>query len=58
MGQTAETEIRCKEHLHPFGSNNTNSEFAQHLLENDHALGKMDDVMEIMYFTEKVEWIP
>jgi hypothetical protein len=43
-----------KEHLHPFRSNNTNSKFALHLLENDHAFGKMDDILEIMYFTEKV----
>jgi hypothetical protein len=46
-------EIRYKGYLHSFRNNNTNSKFAHHLLENGHTFGKMDNVMEIMYFSKK-----
>jgi len=50
-------ETRYKEHLHLLRSNNTNSKFAQQPLENDYAVGKMDDIMEIMYLPkEKHIW--
>jgi len=42
-----------KEYFNLLRSNNTNSKFSQHLLENSCVLGKMDDIMEIMYFTEE-----
>jgi hypothetical protein len=41
-------ETRYKEYLHLLRSNNTNSKFAHHLLENSGALGKKDGIMEIM----------
>jgi hypothetical protein len=46
---TNETDTRYKEHLHSFRNNNTQSIFAQHILANDHAFGKADDVMNIKY---------
>jgi hypothetical protein len=45
-------------HLNSFRSNNTNSKFAQHLLGNGQALGKIDDIMEIKHFARKQHiWI-
>jgi hypothetical protein len=41
------------EYLHSFRSNNTNSKFAQHLLENGQAFGKIDDIMENKHFARK-----
>lgn len=34
---------RYKAHLHTFRNNNINYEFAQHILENGHAFGTIDD---------------
>jgi hypothetical protein len=36
-----------------FMNNYTNSKFVQQPLENDHAFGKLDGVMKIMYFIKK-----
>jgi hypothetical protein len=59
MGHTAETlKYFIKNIGIHLGVINTNSKFTHHLLENGHAFGKMDDIMEIMYFTGKVVWIP
>jgi hypothetical protein len=54
IGQVGKNFKTCyKVHLHSFRSNDTNSKFAQHLLENGQAFGKMDDIMEIKHFARK-----
>jgi hypothetical protein len=62
IGQTGGFETRYKESLHSFRSNNTNSKFAQHLLENGQVLGKMDEIYlkkkaAHTYITEKFFYI-
>ena len=47
-------ETLCKEYVHYFRSNKTISKFSQHLLENTHAFGKIDDVMDIKHLARKV----
>lgn len=47
-------EKRCKEHLFPLRSNNNNSKFAQHLLENGvHSFGKINDILETLHVSRK-----
>jgi hypothetical protein len=46
-------ETHYKEYLHLLRSNDTNLKFAQDLLENGYTIGKMYDIMEIMYFTKE-----
>jgi len=33
--------------------NNNMSKFAQHLIDNKHAIGKMEDIMEVVHVTKK-----
>jgi len=46
-------KIRFQENVIDFRYNNRRSKFAQHLLEKGHAIGKMEDIMEIVNFTRK-----
>ena len=41
------SKTRFKEHMRDFKYNNRRSTFAQHLLENGHAIGKMEQIMII-----------
>jgi hypothetical protein len=53
-GQTGRSfEKRFKEHFLSFRNNNYNSKFSQHLLETGHAFGKIDDMMESLYYVKK-----
>ena len=53
-GQTGRSfNIRFREHLRDFKNGYGKSRFAQHLLENRHALGPMNDIMDTLYFTKK-----
>ena len=53
-GQTGRPfKVRFQEHLRDFKYNNNKSKFAQHLLENRHAIGNMEDIMEIVHTTTK-----
>jgi hypothetical protein len=53
MGQTGcNLKNRFKEHLLSFKNNNYTSKFL-HLLETGHAFGKIDDIMEILYYDKK-----
>jgi hypothetical protein len=53
-GQTCRTfKIRFQEHFRDFKYRNNKSTFAQHLLENGHSVGSMEDIMETMYVTKK-----
>ena len=45
--------IRYQEHLRDFKYNYSKSELAHHLIDNRHALGRMEDVMDIVHFARK-----
>ena len=54
VGQTGRSFTkRFKEHLHSYRTNNTNSNFAQHLNENNHNMGTKEETMEIIHFQQK-----
>ena len=53
-GQTGRSfKTRFKEHMRDFKHNNKKSKFAQHLLEEGHAIGNMDDIMKVIHITRK-----
>jgi sRNA-binding regulator protein Hfq len=53
-GQTGRSfNARFREHLRDFKNGYGKSRFAQHLLENRHAIGPMNDIMDTIYFTNK-----
>jgi myo-inositol-1-phosphate synthase len=53
-GQTWRSfRTRFKGHLRDFKHGNGNSSFAQHLLENNHDFGPIEDVMSTVYITSK-----
>ena len=53
-GQTGRPfRIRLQEHFRDFKYGNNRSKFAQHLLENKHSFGPMEDIMDIVYVTKK-----
>jgi len=43
-------KIRFREHLHDFKQRNGKSRFAQHLIDNGHSIGRMED-METLQIT-------
>jgi len=45
--------VRFKEHFHDFKYENVKSKFAQHLLDNKHSTGHMEDFMEVLQMTRK-----
>jgi hypothetical protein len=50
IGQTwSSFEKRFQEHLRDYKDRNGKSKFAQHLLDNEHSIGPMEDVMKILY---------
>jgi hypothetical protein len=54
MGQTERSSNTCfQEHFRDFKYRNTKSTFAQHLLENGHTIGPMEEIMETIHFTNK-----
>ena len=54
MGQTSRSFNTCfKEHLRDFRNGYGKSRFAQHLLENRHAISPMKDIMDTPHFTNK-----
>jgi hypothetical protein len=53
-GQTGRPfKTRFQEHLRDFKYGNSRSKFAQQLLENKHAIGPMEDIMDIIHVTNK-----
>jgi hypothetical protein len=53
-GQTGRPfKIRLQEHFRDFKYGNIKSKFAQHLLENKHSFGPMEDIMDIVHITNK-----
>jgi hypothetical protein len=49
VGQTGRTfSTRYKEHIHDIRSNNSNTGYANHMLNTGHTYGTITDTMEIM----------
>ena len=54
IGQTGISfKIRFHEHFRDFKHGNGKSSFAQHLIENGHSIGPMQDIMETVQLTSK-----
>jgi len=54
VGQTGRSfQTRFQEHYRDFRHNNAKSKFATHLLENQHSIGKINNIMEILHITKK-----
>jgi len=54
IGQTGRAfRIRFHEHFRDFKQGNRKSSFAQHLLENGHSIGTMEDITETVQITNK-----
>ena len=53
-GQTGRPfRVRYQAHIWDFKYNNGRSKFAQHLINNKHAIGNMEEIMEIIHVTGK-----
>jgi hypothetical protein len=46
-------KVRFQEHLRDFKYGTNRSKFAQHLIENRHAISPMQDIMDIIHITNK-----
>jgi hypothetical protein len=54
VGQTGRPfKVRFQEHLRDFKYGSKKSKFAQHLLENEHSIGPMENIMEAIHITNK-----
>jgi hypothetical protein len=54
VGQTGRSfYTRFHEHFRDFKYANQKSKFAQHLLENSHSIGPIDNIMEVLHHTKK-----
>ena len=54
VGQTGKSlHTRFAEHYRDFKYANPKSKFAQHLLENNHSIGRIDSIMEVLHTTRK-----
>jgi hypothetical protein len=53
-GQTGRPfKVRLQEHLRDFKYGNNRSKFTQHLLENKHEIGQLENIIHIIYITNK-----
>ena len=53
-GQTERPfKVRFQEHLRDYKHENNRSKFAQHLLENKHGMGPMENIMHLTHVTNK-----
>jgi hypothetical protein len=48
---------RYKEHFHNFKYNTRKSSFAMHLLDNNHSMGPIGEVMDILHTTRKGKYM-
>ena len=54
IGQTDRSfYTRFHEHFHDFKHGNASSKFAQHLIENRHSIGPIDDIIEVLHTVKK-----
>ena len=53
-GQTGRPfRVRFQEHVRDFKYNNNRSKFTQHLVDNKHAIGNMEEIMEVTHMKKK-----
>jgi hypothetical protein len=53
-GQTGRPfKVRFQEHLRDYKCNTNKSKFAQHIIDNRHAIGTVEDMMEVVHVTKK-----
>jgi hypothetical protein len=58
VGQTGRTfNIRYEEHIHDIRSNNSNTGYANHILNTEHTYGKITDTMEIIKTERKGRYL-
>jgi hypothetical protein len=48
-------KTRFQEHLRDFKYNNQKSKFAQHLLDKQHSMDRMENTMDIIHITSKAK---
>jgi hypothetical protein len=48
---------RYKEHFHDFKYNTRKSSFATHLLDNNHSIGQIGEVMNVLHTTRKGKYM-
>jgi hypothetical protein len=54
IGQTSRNfQTRYREHIHAIRSNNSNSKYAQHILESQHPYGPIADIMDVLHLNKK-----
>ena len=54
IGQTGRSfKTRFREHLRDFKYNNWKSKFAQHLLDRQHSMDEMENIMDVIHITNK-----
>jgi hypothetical protein len=54
VGQTGRSFlVRLSEHFRGYKYNKNKSKFGQHLLDNKHSLGPIEDIMKVLYKTNK-----
>jgi len=61
IGQTGQSfRTSFQEHYREFKHNNAKSKFTTHLLENQHSIEKINDIVEILHITKRkaVRWTP
>jgi hypothetical protein len=58
IGQTGRAfSTRYKEHIYDIRSNNSNTGYANHILNTGHTYGPIDDIMEIMETVKKGKYL-
>jgi len=54
VGQTGRSfRVRFSKHFRDYKYNNNKSKFAQHLLDNKHSIGSIEDIRKVLYKTSK-----
>jgi len=54
IGQTGRLfRVRFQEHFRDFKYGKNKSKFAMHLLENKHSIGHIENIMKVLYITNK-----
>ena len=53
IGQIGLFRVRFQEHFRDFKYGNNKSKFAMHLLQNKHSIGHIQDIMKVLYITNK-----
>jgi hypothetical protein len=58
IGQTGRTfNTRYKEHIYNIKSNNSNTGYSRHILDNGHSYGTMEDTMDVIRIGSKGKYL-